>query len=192
MLTRRLLTRLSRGLLAQGKAKATVTKSRGPFGQRGVPGGSPPQANTERGSVTVFTVVFAIAVMFLLALIIDGGIAMNAKQRAADIAGQAARAAANTINLATLRATGVAELAPGACGSAAQLVGPYGQRLTTGVDRVASTAMVRCVAPAGARVATVQVTVTTSPLVPGVFGSFHETAAASATTECGITLGGAC
>ena len=78
MLTRRLLTRLSRGLLAQGKAKATVTKSRGPFGQRGVPGGSPPQANTERGSVTVFTVVFAIAVMFLLALIIDGGIAMNA------------------------------------------------------------------------------------------------------------------
>ena len=152
----------------------------------------PPQANTERGSVTVFTVVFAIAVMFLLALIIDGGIAMNAKQRAADIAGQAARAAANTINLATLRATGVAVLAPGACGSAAQLVGTYGQRLTTGVDRVASTAMVRCVAPAGAQVATVQVTVTASPLVPGVFGPFHETASASATAECGITLGGAC
>jgi len=104
----------------------------------------------------------------------------------------AARAAANTIDLATLRATGVAELAPGACGSASRLVGTYGQRLSTGVDRVASTAMVRCVAPAGARMATVQVTITTSPLVPGVFGSFRETASASATTECGITLGGVC
>jgi hypothetical protein len=83
-------------------------------------------------------------------------------------------------------------MAPGACGSAARLVAAYGQRLSSGVDRAASTAMVRCVAPAGAQVATVQVMVTTSPLVPGVFGPFHETASASATTECGITLGGAC
>ena len=146
----------------------------------------------ERGSVTVFTVVFEIAVMFLLALIIDGGIAMNARQRAADIAGQAARAAADTIDLATLRATGAAEMAPGACGSAARLVAAYGQRLSSGVDRAVSAAMVRCVAPAGAQVATVQVTVTTSPRVPGVSGPFHETASASATAECGITLGGAC
>jgi hypothetical protein len=36
------------------------------------------------------------------------------------------------------------------------------------------------------------VTVSTRPLVPGVFGAFRETALASATTECGITLGGAC
>jgi Flp pilus assembly protein TadG len=146
----------------------------------------------ERGSVTVFTVVFAIAVMFLLALIIDGGIAMNAKQRAADIAGQAARAAADTINVAVLRQTGAAEMAAGACGAAASLVRTYGQKLSTGADRVTSTTMVSCVAPPGARVATVQVTVATSPLVPGVFGAFHETASASATTECGITEGGAC
>jgi len=146
----------------------------------------------ERGSVTVFTVVFALAVMFLLALIIDGGIAMNAKQRAADIAGQAARAAADTVNLATLRSTGAAVMAPGACGSAARLVGTYAQKLSTGVDRVTGTAMVSCVAPPGGRVATVQVTVSTSPLVPGVFGAFHETAAANATTQCSITQGGAC
>jgi Flp pilus assembly protein TadG len=146
----------------------------------------------ERGSVTVFTVVFAIAVMFLLALIIDGGIAMNAKQRAADIAGQAARAAADTINVAVLRQTGAAEMAAGACGAAASLVRTYGQKLSTGTDRVTSTTMVSCVAPPGARVATVQVTVATSPLVPGVFGAFRETASASATTECGITEGGAC
>ena len=148
--------------------------------------------HAERGSVTVFVVVFAIAVMFLLALILDGGIAMSAKQRAADIAGQAARAAADTIDVAYLRNTGVAVMAPGACGAAARLVSTYGQRLSSGVDRVTGTAMVSCVAPTGARVATVQVTVSTSPLVPGVFGAFHETALASATTECGITQGGAC
>jgi len=119
------------------------------------------RARAERGSVTVFVVVFAIAVVFLLALILDGGVAMNAKQRAADIAGQAARAAADTINVAYLRNTGVAVMGPG-------------------------------VAPVQGRVATVQVTVATSPLVPGVFGAFHETAMASATTECGITQGGAC
>ena len=117
---------------------------------------------------------------------------MNAKQRAADIAGQAARAAAATINVAYLRNTGVAVMGPGACGAAARLVGTYGQRLSSGVDRVTSTTMVSCVAPVQGRVATVQVTVSTSPLVPGVFGAFHETASANATTQCGITQGGAC
>ena len=159
---------------------------------RAVASRGPLARHRERGSVTVFTVVFAIAVMFLLALILDGGIAMNAKQRAADVAGQAARAAADTIDVGTLRSTGVAVMAPGACLAAARLVSTYAQRLSAGVDRVTSTAMVRCVAPPGARVATVQVTVSTHPLVPGVFGPFHETASASATTECGITLGGAC
>ena len=57
----------------------------------------------ERGSVAVFTVVFAVAVVFLTALIVDGGIAMNAKERAADIAEQAARAAAGNIDIAQLR-----------------------------------------------------------------------------------------
>jgi len=173
MLTRR---RLIRDLLTRRRRRGSGTV----------------RTRAERGSVTVFVVVFAIAVMFLLALILDGGIAMNAKQRAADVAGQAARAAADTINVDYLRNTGVAVMAPGACGAAARLVSTYGQRLSSGVDRVASMAMVSCVAPTGARVATVQVTVSTSPLVPGVFGAFHETAMASATTECGITQGGAC
>ena len=146
----------------------------------------------ERGSVTVCTVVFALAVIFLLALILDGGIAMNARQRAADIAGQAARAAADTVDLAVLRSTGHAVMAPGACVAAARLVIAYGQRLNSGADRVTAAAMVRCVAPPGAKVATVEVAVATNPLVPGVLGPFHETASASATTECGIALGGAC
>lgn len=151
-----------------------------------------PARSRERGSVTVFTIVFALAVIFLLALILDGGIAMNARQRAEDIAGQAARAAADSIDLATLRATGQAVMGPGACAAAGQLVTSYVRQLTSGVDRVTSAAMVSCVAPPGAKVATVRVTVATSPLVPGVLGEFSETAGASATTECGIAVGGGC
>src|SRR6202163_3302337 len=153
-------------------------------------GGQP--AGSERGSVAVFSVVFAIAVIFLTALILDGGIAMNAKERAADIAEQAARAAAGNIDVKALRATGVAAIAAGACPLAGHLVASYAQRASTGVDAVTSAAMDNCVAPIGAQTATVQVTITTKPLIPGVLGSFTETAHASATAECGINLGAVC
>jgi Flp pilus assembly protein TadG len=145
-----------------------------------------PGADSERGSVAVFTVVFAIAVIFLTALILDGGIAMNARERAADIAEQAARAAADNIDVATLRSTGTAAIGPGAC----PLAGTLGA--STGVDAVTSATMDTCTAPVGADAATVQVTITTKPLVPGVLGSFTETAQASATAECGINQGVVC
>jgi Flp pilus assembly protein TadG len=146
----------------------------------------------DRGSVTVFTAVFAVAVVILLGLILDGGIAMNARQRAADIAGQAARAAADDIDLAALRSQGVAVMAPGACLAAERLVRAYVQGGGAGVDRVTSARLGSCRAPAGGRTATVAVTITTRPLVPGVLGGFTETAQASATAECGILAGGAC
>src|SRR5436309_9154746 len=57
----------------------------------------------DQGSVAVFTAVFALAVLFLVALLVDGGSALNARERAADIAEQAARAAATDLNLASLR-----------------------------------------------------------------------------------------
>jgi Flp pilus assembly protein TadG len=137
-------------------------------------------------------VVFAIAVIFLTALILDGGIAMNAKERAADIAEQAARAAASNIDVKALRATGVAAIGAGACPLAGNLVASYARLDGTGVDAVTSAAMDNCVAPIGAQTATVQVTITTKPLIPGVLGSFTETAHASATAECGINLGAVC
>ena len=146
----------------------------------------------ERGSVTVFTAVFAIAVVFLLALILDGGSALNAKERAMDIAGQAARAAADTIDLQALRTSGKAVIGPGACVAAASLVRGYGQVLSHGLDRVTTTSMVRCSAPPGAGRATVLVTVSTRPLIPGVFAGFHESAQATATPECGINQGALC
>ena len=146
----------------------------------------------ERGSVTVFTAVFAIAVIFLLALILDGGSALNAKERAMDIAGQAARAAADTINIQVLRASGRAVIGPGACTAAASLVKSYGQVLSNGLDKVTSTTMLSCTAPPGSARATVMVTVSTRPLIPGVFAGFHESAQATAAPECGINQGVLC
>jgi Flp pilus assembly protein TadG len=142
--------------------------------------------------VTVFTAVFAIAVVFLLALIVDGGSALNARERAMDVAGQAARAAADTIDVGTLRATGVAVIGPGACAAAARLVAGYGRLLSNGLDKVTSTAMVSCAAPQGAEQATVGVTVSTRPLIPGILPAFHVSAQASATPECGINQGAVC
>jgi len=150
------------------------------------------RARGERGSVTVFTAVFAIAVVFLLALILDGGSALNAKQRAMDIAGQAARAAADTIDVQVLRSGGVAVIGPGACAAAASMVRSYGRLLGSGLDKVTSTTMVSCSAPQGSDRATVLVTVSTRPLVPGIFTAFHESAQASATPECGINQGAPC
>ena len=151
-----------------------------------------PAAEREQGSVAVFTVVFAVAVLFLTALIVDGGIAMNARERAADIAEQAARAAAGTIGIAGLRAGGVAAIGPGACGRAAGLVSAYSQQDSSGVDRVTGATMTSCMAAAGTETATVTVTITTQPLVGGILGRFTETARETATAECGIARGTVC
>jgi Flp pilus assembly protein TadG len=144
----------------------------------------------DQGSVAVFSVVFAVAVIFLTALIVDGGIALNARARATDIAGQAARAAADDIDIQTLRGSGQVVIAAGACAQAGTLVGSYVRLDSTGVDRVTSAVMGNC--QAAGDVATVQVTITTTPLVPGIFSGFTETASQTATAECGVTQGEVC
>lgn len=141
--------------------------------------------------MAVYTAVFALAVIALLSLILDGGVAMNAKQRAADVAGQAARAAADDINVALLRETGSAEIAPGACQQAARLVAAYARTASHGADHLTRATMTSC-RLVGAETATVTVTVATSPLVPGFAGGFVETSSASATAMCGITKGKVC
>jgi Flp pilus assembly protein TadG len=144
----------------------------------------------ERGSVTVFTIVFAIAVIFLLALILDGGMAMNAKERALDIAGQAARAAASQLDLAALRSGQVVIDQATACPAARNLVRSYAAGIGHGIDRVIAVGSTGC---GTTRLqAKVTVTVRTSPLVPGVLGGFTATATATASAECGINQGGLC
>jgi len=141
----------------------------------------------DRGSVAVFTVVFAVAVIFLTALIVDGGNAMNARERAADIAGQAARAAADDISPATLRSGTLGGNAlpidwASACGYAQQIVQKYGAGLT-------GTTVTMSACPAqqsSATQAAITVQVTTRPLIGGgILGTFTETSTGTATSECG-------
>lgn len=154
--------------------------------------GTPPARPGERGSIAVFTVVFTVAVVLLTALIVDGGIAMNARERAADVAEQAARAAAGDIDVAQLRASGTAVIGPGACGLAAGLVTRYRTVDRGGARVVTGATMTGCLAPAGADTATVDVTITTRPLAGGILGGFTETARETATAQCGITQGAIC
>jgi hypothetical protein len=151
----------------------------------------PDQSAAERGSITVFVVVFAIAVVFLTGLILDGGIALNARERAVDIAGQAARAAAGDIDLTTLEGGGKPVIGPGACARAQELIQQYAAIDNGGVDKVDSAEMVMCNAPVGSETAKIEVRITTTPIV-GVLGGFTEYGTDTAFTECGINAGGEC
>ncbi|MEV6982605.1 pilus assembly protein TadG-related protein [Sphaerisporangium sp. NPDC051017] len=86
-------------------------------------------ASADGGSMSVFTVLFSVVVFMLAGLLVDGGAAINARLRASDIAEQAARAAADQIDVENLRATGTVRLLgdEGAvCGKARQIVAAHG------------------------------------------------------------------
>ncbi|MBG0827976.1 hypothetical protein HS041_09375 [Planomonospora sp. ID67723] len=89
--------------------------------------------------MAVFTVLFSVAVFLLAGLLVDGGAAINARLRAADIAEQAARAAADQIDVEHLRGTGRVRLLEGdaACGEAEEIVSAHaaGDVALTGCDR---------------------------------------------------------
>lgn len=138
----------------------------------------------ERGSVAVFTAVFAFAVIFLVALLVDGGSVLSARERAADIAEQAARAAATDLNLAGLRGAAGAVTIDWvtACGVAQQAIDAYSK----GFNAHTTAQMTACTAGADPRTAIITVQVTTTPLIPALgFGSVTVTATQSATAACG-------
>jgi hypothetical protein len=60
----------------------------------------------DRGSAALFVAIFAVPMIFMAGLVIDGGAALEARQRASDIAEQAARAAAGQCDVALLRSLG--------------------------------------------------------------------------------------
>jgi len=130
-------------------------------------------------------VIFTVAVIALAMLLADGGSVINAKEREADIAGQAARAAANDISVQGLRG-GVVGMRGDACQMAGDLVGnyPLSARMTA--------TMVRCNAPQGQQTASVTVSVTVNPLIPGFPVTTPRPATATAQAECGITQEVAC
>jgi Flp pilus assembly protein TadG len=149
----------------------------------------------ERGSIAVFTALFAAAVLALLALLVGGGSALNAKERADDIAEQAALAAANDVNIAALRVNPADVTIDWntACGYATQVVREYSADAS---DDVLSATVVSCGEPGAGNVnpgenpvstAMVSVQVTTKPVFPG-FPSLTMTATQTATIDCGNAL----
>jgi len=77
----------------------------------------------ERGSLSLFVVIFALSVLMLAGLVYDGGLAITARQRAADVAEEAARAGANAVDVEALRAGNVLAVDGGqACVNAAEVV----------------------------------------------------------------------
>ncbi len=73
----------------------------------------------ERGQVAAFVVVFAVALIFLAGLVIDGGHALAAKRRAMNEAQAAARAGAQALDLDAYRRGGGFNLDPDAARAAA-------------------------------------------------------------------------
>ena len=143
------------------------------------------QRTGDRGSVSLWVVIFAFVTLALLILIVDGGQVIVAKSRAADIAQQAARAAADDINPAALR-NGDVSIAAGACGTP----GPASDLIATYQKGVGVTAkMLTCLpgtGPQGAPSVTVRVQVSMKPFLPvGPFATINVTAAETAFLACG-------
>jgi hypothetical protein len=140
----------------------------------------------ERGSVTLFILLFSVTVLVLASLLVDLGSAVNAQERAADLAEQAARAGANAIDPAELRGGRVVLDEGPACQAAQQVIAQYAA--VSGIDAAMAQA---CTFP-GARQVTVYVSVTTRPLIALGLGSFTMKAHETACAEPGIDQGEAC
>jgi Flp pilus assembly protein TadG len=146
----------------------------------------------DRGSVSLWLVIFAFTTLALLVLVVDGGQTMNAKSRAADIAEQAARAAADDLNVGDLRTgAGTVQLGGGACdlrtGPAAQLVADYASGVPGATARLTGcTQSVTDVGgtPALTVTATVQLSVRPALPVPP-FNTISATAQETAYLACG-------
>ena len=131
----------------------------------------------DRGTIAMFTAIFALFVIMLAGLLVDGGLAIHARERAADIAEQAARAGADDIDVAALRQGGEPTVNTAtACEKAHQLAASYGDQLTGW----------GCVPSADQVSVTITITVRLQLLniVPGL-GAFTMTSTATARPERG-------
>jgi Flp pilus assembly protein TadG len=150
-----------------------------PVGGRRLPG-----SGGDDGSLTVLVVFFALIALVLASMLVDVGNALNARERAADVAEQAARAGADDVNVPLLRTGTLAIDTSSACGRAQSLVAAYGAQ--SGLTVTAS-----CPTLTPQQIA-VSVSVTTTPLIAASLGNFTVHATATAEPVCGITQGGQC
>lgn len=136
----------------------------------------------DQGSMSVFIVIFSVVVFMLAGLLVDGGAAINARLRASDIAEQAARAAADQIDVENLRMTGQVRLlgdAGAVCGRARQIVEAHDDK---------EVRLTRCQTGAGQADVTVAVSVRWSALFLAALG--FSGSAMSGTATAGPDSGG--
>lgn len=79
----------------------------------------------ERGSVAFIVVMWSVVVVALAGLVIDGSLMISQKERAADLAAQAARAQAENLNPNVLRDSGQAQIELSAGGDPCLLARQY-------------------------------------------------------------------
>jgi Flp pilus assembly protein TadG len=75
-----------------------MTRDRGAAGRRGRS-----RRRDDEGSLALYMAVMAVGLLAMAGLVIDGGAAIAARGRAADIAAEAARAGADSLTQASLR-----------------------------------------------------------------------------------------
>jgi Flp pilus assembly protein TadG len=109
---------------------------------------------TDRGSISVLVAVLAPALFLLAGLVVDGGTAIAARQRAANVAEEAARIAANQVSIDSLRRDQPPQLITAEAVAAAQQY--LAQSDATGTVRV------------GTQEVEVTATVTTSTILLGL------------------------
>lgn len=79
-----------------------------------------PATSTERGSISAFMAVIAVALIMVTGLVYDGGQVLATQASASDLAANAARAGAQEIDLDALRASGTIRLHPERAAAAAE------------------------------------------------------------------------
>jgi Flp pilus assembly protein TadG len=130
--------------------------------------------------MSLIAVMWSLVLVMLAALVIDGGLAISQRERAADLADQAARAEAQNIDQGTLRRTGAAEIAADDCAradaylaSAAASIHYGTANIDTGYGNEGGTGAPDGCALSGAapgNAVTVQVRLTYAPFVFDLFG----------------------
>jgi Flp pilus assembly protein TadG len=133
----------------------------------------------DAGAAAVILVLLTPVLFALAGLVVDGGRAITARQRATDVAEQAARAGVDALDVTALRATGVDAVDPaGGVAAACRYVH------TAAPDA-------GCTAQVTADTVRVEVTTRTPTILLGLIGvsSFHAAASATAASVTGVRTG---
>lgn len=124
------------------------------------------QRLTDRGSGAIAVVLFALVVLTLAAFIVDGGLAISQRERAMDIAEQAARYAAQDLDEDALRGEG--SLAPIDFGNCENRVAEYADSVGMGAADISAS---YCEREAAVNQVTVHIRLTYEPVFSGVLYS---------------------